>query len=173
MADRLLKSGLAAVARPVAQISSLQPYQAVVLGSAIHEQAWLPEAADFLSRHQDELAKLPVWLFSACSSSDRSSAFEPNGRAMMIARAGHECSAVADARKSIHFRDHRHFSGAFERGSWSLLGDLFLKVCGGSAADHRDWRDINEWAAGIARKLQCIDRVKERRRLHLSVRGRP
>ena len=172
IADRLLKSGFAAVARPVAQITDLQPYQAVVLGSAIHDQAWLPEAAEFLSRHQHELAKLPVWLFSACSVGESNSFFGPKVTAL-IRRARHECSAVAAARDTIHFRNHRYFTGAFERGGWSLLGDLFLKVCGGSPGDHRDWRDINEWAAGIARELQGIDRVKERRRLHLSVRGRP
>lgn len=172
IADRLLKSGFAAVARPVTQINDLQPYQAVVLGSAIHNQAWLPEAADFLSKHAGELVKLPVWLFSACSVGETSSFFGPHVTAQ-IRRKRHECAAVADARAAIHFRDHRHFAGAFARGNWSLLGDLFLKICGASPGDHRDWHDINEWADGIARELQGIDRVRERRRLHLSVRGRP
>jgi len=172
IADRLLKSGFATIARPVAQVHDLKPYQAVVLGSAVHDQAWLPEAANFLHEHEHELAKLPVWLFSTCSVGDSSSFFSPKISAL-IRRSRHECTAVADARAAIHFRDHRHFAGAFERGSWSLLGDLFLKVCGAAPGDHRDWRDINEWAAGIARELQGIDRIKERRRLHVSVRGRP
>jgi len=172
IADRLMKSGFAAVARPVNQVDSLQPYQAVVLGSAVHNQAWLPEAADFLTKFANELTKRPVWLFSTCSVGETSSFFGPKLTAL-IRRARHESAAVASARDAIHFRDHHYFAGAFERGGWSLLGDLFLKVCGGSPGDHRDWRDINEWAAGIARELQGVDRIKERRRLHVSVRGRP
>src|SRR6478609_4449733 len=172
IADRFGKSGLAAVVHPVDQVDSLQPYQAVVLGSAVHNQAWLPEAANFLTRFSDQLAKRPVWLFSTCSVGETSSFFGPRVTAL-IRSTRHEFADVADARGTIHFRDHHYFAGAFERGSWSFLGDLFLKVCGGAPGDHRDWRDVNEWADRIARELQGIDRAQERRRLHLSVRGRP
>ncbi|HEY0468246.1 MAG TPA: flavodoxin domain-containing protein [Polyangiaceae bacterium] len=172
IADRLLKSGLAAVARSVNQVESLQPYQAVVLGSAVHNQAWLPEAASFLTRFETELAKRPVWLFSACSVGETSSFFGPKLTGL-IRRTRPELARVAGARDTIHFRDHHYFAGAFERGGWSVFGDLFLRVCGGSPGDHRDWHDVNDWAGRIARELQGVDHVKERRRLHLSVRGRP
>jgi menaquinone-dependent protoporphyrinogen oxidase len=171
LADRLLKSGLGAVARPVGQIENLRPYQSVVIGSAVHNQAWLPEAAAFLHRFGGELAKRPVWLFSTYSVGETSSFFGPKVAAP-VRRSRHESEAVASARGLIHVRDHRHFAGVFQRGGWSPLGDLFVRVCGGLPADHRDWRDINDWAAGIARELQTIDHVRERRRLHVSVRGR-
>lgn len=172
IADRLLKSGLSAVAHPVDRIESVQPYHSVVLGSAVHNQQWLPEAAAFLSKFERPLAKLPVWLFSTCSVGETSSFFGPQVTEL-VRRTRHESNALGDARDAIHFRDHRHFAGNFERGGFSLLGDLFLKICGGSTGDHRDWRDINDWTAGIARELQGIDHAQERRRLHLSVRGRP
>ena len=172
IADRLTKSGFSALVRPVSEVDSVEPYEAVVLGSAIHNQAWLPEAAGFLNTFSHELAKLPVWLFSVSSVGDTTSFFGPK-LTELIRRSRHESDAVAGAREAIPFRDHHHFAGAFERGGWSLLGDLFLKVCGGSPGDHRDWRDINEWAGRIARDLQNADHHKERRRLHLSVRGRP
>jgi menaquinone-dependent protoporphyrinogen oxidase len=172
IADRLMKAGFAAVARPANQVDNLQPYQAVVLGSAVQDQAWLPEAAHFLTQFASELTKRPVWLFSTCAVGETTGLLGPIVTAP-VPRTRHESAAVAAARDSVHFRDHHYFAGAFERGGWSLLGDLFFKVCGGSPGDDRDWRDINEWAARIAQELQGADRIKERRRLHVSVRGRP
>lgn len=50
---------------------------AAVLGSAIHNQVWLPEAATFVMSHVRELAIRPVWLFSVGSVGDTSSFFGP------------------------------------------------------------------------------------------------
>ena len=172
IADRLKKSGFGGMVRPVDELVSLQPYRAVVIGSAVHNQAWLPEAADFLSKFSVELASLPVWLFSSHSLDESRSSFGAK-LAARIRRSRPECAAVAHARASMNIRDHRHFAGEFARGGWDLLGDLFAKVCGGLPGDPRDFREINEWASGIARELQATDRKRERRRLHMSVRGRP
>jgi len=158
IADRLLKSGLSAVARPVDQIESLRPFRAVVLGSAVHEQKWPCAAAAFLNEFEAELANVPVWLFSTCPAAETAGNSEP------------KVSALSHA---IQIRNHRHFEGEFERGSWCSLADLFFKMCGGPSADQRAWRDVNDWTAGIARELQSLDHARERRRLHLSVRGKP
>ena len=171
IADRLRKSGFRGALRPVDRIDSLQPYRAVVIGSALHNQDWLPDAAEFLSKFAGELSTRPVWLFSSCPSDDTSSSLGTT-EAAPIASERPESAAVVHARKAIRIRDHRQFVGDFERGGWESLGDLFSKVCGGLPADPRDFRDINEWASGIARELQAIDGKRERRRLHMSVRGR-
>lgn len=47
----------------MAKIESLAGYDAVVLGSAIHDQAWLPEATRFVRENASALAGLPVWVF--------------------------------------------------------------------------------------------------------------
>jgi menaquinone-dependent protoporphyrinogen oxidase len=172
IADRLLKAGVAAVVRSVNQIERIDSHQAVVLGSAIQDQEWLPEAAEFLGRFSGELPKLPLWLFSTGSVNESGGLLGSKAAALLERTLPHG-AAVAGTRDAIQVRDHRHFAGGFERGVWSSLGDLFLKICGGSPNGDRDWCDVNAWAADIARELQRIDRVKERRRLHLSVRGRP
>ena len=56
-------------------------------------------------------------------------------------------------RQAIQPRGHRTFCGAIERAHWNLAGHLFLKAFGGSYGDHRDWRDIDNWAEMIARQL--------------------
>jgi menaquinone-dependent protoporphyrinogen oxidase len=172
IADRLMKAGVAAVVRSVNQIERIHLHQAVVLGSAVHDQEWLPEAAEFLGRFSGELPKLPLWLFSTGPANESVGVFGSKVAALVERTLLHG-AAVAGTHDAIHFRDHQHFAGGFERGVWRSLGDLFLKICGGSSDDHRDWRDVNAWAADIARELQRIDHIKERRRLHLSVRGRP
>jgi menaquinone-dependent protoporphyrinogen oxidase len=167
IADRLRKAGLAAAARPVDQVDGIDAYQAVVVGSSVRDQAWLPEASAFLSRFASRLAKVPVWLFSAYAISDVGQNLRPG----LIRARPPEGAALTEGQTAIHFRGHRSFAGA--RGRGGTFFDLLLRVCGGSLNSPREFRDINDWAARIARELHVIDYAKERRRLHLSVRGRP
>lgn len=51
---------------PMKNVTDLAPYQAVVAGSAIHGQKWLPEAMNFLRDHQSELARKPFASFMVC-----------------------------------------------------------------------------------------------------------
>ena len=171
IADRLVKSGFEARVRSIEQVESIQSRQPIVIGSDVRDKDWLPQVERFLRRFSSELVKSPVWLFSTGAESEPSS-FGPK-LAMLVADPPSESAGLSGARDTIRIRGHRYFGGAFERGGWSLLGDLFSRICGGSPPDHRNWRDVNAWAADIARDLQHIDHVQERRRLHLSVRGRP
>lgn len=170
--DRLMKAGFRVAARPLAEVETVTQYEALVLGSAIHDQAWLPQGSEFLTRHASELAKRPVWLFSVSSVSDTQSVFEPT-ITRLTRRLHHETRAAAAACRVIEPRDHRQFEGVIERGDWGRAGDLFLKLCGGYPGDRRDFRDVDDWAHDIARELQTRDHAQERRRLHLMVRGKP
>ena len=48
---------------PVKAVNDLSPYRAVIAGSAIRMGHWLPEAVDFVTKNQAELAKVPVAFF--------------------------------------------------------------------------------------------------------------
>ena len=159
--DRLMNAGLGADVRSIDEIDTLEPYDAVVLGSAIHNQAWLPQAAAFAKAHADDLARRPVWLFSVSSVGETSSFLGPRTTSF-IRRRRRDTKELADFRRAIRPRDHRHFAGAIERTHWSILGDLFLRAFGGTYGDHRDWRDIDAWADGIARQLQATDEAEGR-----------
>src|SRR3954462_12538974 len=164
--DQLLKAGVRAIVRPIRDVRQLTFYDSVVLGSAIHNGAWLPEASAFLAEHANELSSLPLWLFSVSSVGDTSSCFGPRVT-RLIRRARKTTLPVPDARLWPQFRGHRDFAGAIERGQWGHVGDLFLKVCGGVPGDHRDWQAVGEWARGIAGQVLAVDWAKERRRLRL------
>ena len=172
IADRLAKGGFRASVRPVSEVDSVAAYEAVVLGSAIHNQEWLAPAAEFLERHTHDLAQKPVWLFSVSSVGETSSFFSPRVSGL-VRRHRPDAKAITRARDAIHPRDHHHFAGAVQRGQWGRMGDLLLKLCGGSNGDHRDWHDVDEWSARILRELEAQDRARERRRLRLVPKARP
>jgi len=135
------------------EIDSIDAYGAAIFGSAIHNQKWLPLAVDFIHAHGTALIGHPVWLFSVCSIGDTSSFFSERVARLMRRRRS-EPSIVAEIRSHIDPMDHRYFAGVIERSQWTFSGDLFLRLCGGTFGDHRDWSDIERWASGIATSLQ-------------------
>ena len=51
--------------RDVALVGSLDGFDAVVLGSSVHQGHWLEPARKFAESFSDDLRWLPVWLFSS------------------------------------------------------------------------------------------------------------
>ena len=51
---------------PMQDVHDLTPYRAVVAGSAIRYDRWLPEAVQFVERHQDDLSQKPFATFLVC-----------------------------------------------------------------------------------------------------------
>jgi len=51
--------------RAIETVDYLTGYDVAVLGSAVYAGNWRPVATSFLSLHVEELAKIPVWLFSS------------------------------------------------------------------------------------------------------------
>src|SRR5690349_614885 len=60
----LAARGFAVALRPVQERPALDGFQAVVIGSAIHQGGWLPEALDFVRDNQARLSGLPSAIFS-------------------------------------------------------------------------------------------------------------
>ena len=66
IAKTLAECGAQVEVRPMSEISDLNPYRAVVAGSAIQGQRWLPEAMQFVRYHQAALAQKPFAAFMVC-----------------------------------------------------------------------------------------------------------
>ena len=152
IAAELSARGCAAVARPVAEVTDAARYSAFVLGSAVHNQSWLPEAVIFACSLAPTLAGRPVWLFSVSSVGDTTSVFAP-GVARFIRRARKVTQEIETLMRLTGARGHRNFAGVVQRSDWPLAGVLFLKLFRGTFGDHRDWVDVEGWAAGIAGEL--------------------
>jgi menaquinone-dependent protoporphyrinogen oxidase len=151
VARRLRDSGLSVDCLPVEEAPAPEGYDAVVVGSALHNRAWMPEAAGFLTTYAAELAGKPVWLFSVGMPGALA---RPLRRPAM--REGPQ--AVAPFVSLVRPRGTRLFSGVASRQQFPPVSRVILRLMGGHFGDFRDWADIDAWAAGIAADLRSPQR---------------
>ncbi|MES9538573.1 flavodoxin domain-containing protein [Actinomadura sp. NPDC000600] len=138
----LAERGFQVDVRSMAEVEDAGAYEAFVLGSAIHDRAWLPEAVDFLERERDTLAGRPVWLFSVGMPAALRGPWRNFG--------AKEKGLVQDElQELVTARDHRLFSGVFRREHTSLVGHLLFRAMGSRYGDYRDWARIDAWASTI------------------------
>lgn len=154
IASRLSENGVDAQARPVDEAGDPSGYDAVVLGSAIHSMAWLPEATRYAKRHAAALAERPVWLFSVSLVGDTGSALPGPiaGRARKM-KERRPPKAAVEVREAVKPRGARSFTGVIEPDHWGRLGRTVFRLLGGKWGDHRDWDDVDAWAHSVAAEL--------------------
>ncbi len=154
IAARLSEAGHTAEARSVEEAGDPSEYEAVVLGSAIHSQAWLPEATRYAKRHASVLAERPVWLFSVSLVGDTGSAFPAAvGKRLQKLKERRPPKAAVEIRDAIRPRGSRSFTGSIQPDHWGRLGRTVFKLLGGKWGDHRDWDEVEGWAQTIAGEL--------------------
>ena len=57
--------GVAASVVPIADVTDLDGYDAVIVGSAVYMGHWLESAQMFVEQHSEPLSSRPTWLFSS------------------------------------------------------------------------------------------------------------
>jgi menaquinone-dependent protoporphyrinogen oxidase len=122
-----------------ADVDSVEPYKAVVLGSALYAARWRPEAVKFLKRNAPALARQPVWLFhSGPLGSDLSAQKAPPKVRELATRIGADQPTTFGGRLTPQ----------------TAVGFFAKKMAQGSmAGDYRDWDEIELWANHIAEQL--------------------
>jgi menaquinone-dependent protoporphyrinogen oxidase len=141
---RLVSDGHEVDIRSLPDVNDPGQYDAYVLGSAIHNANWMPEAIRFVNDHYDRLKDKPVWLFSVGMQPS-----SPLTRRLPLRIP----KAIADFQLSLQVLDQRVFGGVFRREHTSRKGDIILRAMLGRYGDYRDWDAIDHWAAGIASQL--------------------
>ena len=146
--EALTAQGFAAAMIPPAQVSSIEDFDAVILGSAVYVGHWLDPAKDLVARFRDALAARPVWLFSSGPVGDPSRKLVQSMGTILLtspasaplpAPATTGCSPASSTRKP---------SARARRAS--------LLVFRGLRGDFRDWAEIRRWADGIAEQLAAV-----------------
>ncbi|MEU6394684.1 flavodoxin domain-containing protein [Streptomyces sp. NPDC046939] len=146
LAARLWQRGLAVDLAALGDDPDPARYRALVLGSAVHDGAWLPEAADYVRRRQTELATRPVWMFSVGMT-----AALPLPLRMLALRT--EQPAISRVVESVAPRGHRRLSGVIRPDHLDRRGRIVFRLLGCRYGDHRDWAEIDAWADGVATAL--------------------
>ncbi len=131
---------------PAEDISSLDPYHAVIMGSAVYFGNWLEPASELLESFQEQLIQIPVWLFSSgpTVNGDPSKALENWCFPTSL-------QAIANI---IRPRDIKLFAGKIDPTLLTLDDWLTNRSMGGKSGDYRDWNIIAEWANSIANNLK-------------------
>ena len=141
IADALRTAGCDAVCRPADPDLDLAGFDALVLGSAVHNMAWLPSAVTMLHRAVASGCG-PVWCFSV-------GALNPRGRfTRYLARKEAE-RVERQFPAGFTAREHRVYGGVLDMRHVPLRGRLFYRLTGARAGDHRDWPAIEAWARNV------------------------
>ncbi|MFZ6028733.1 MAG: flavodoxin domain-containing protein [Chloroflexota bacterium] len=123
----------------VTGIHALQPYRAVIVGSAIRRGNWLAEASDFVARYREVLAKMPVAYFTACMTLRDDT---PESRQQVAAYVG-------PVRAVLEPQAEAFFAGKFDPNRVSVVERLMLQMVGTPAGDFRNWQAVGNWAAEL------------------------
>ncbi|MFG2088546.1 flavodoxin domain-containing protein [Spirillospora sp. NPDC048824] len=142
----LAERGIGADVRPMDEVEDAGGYEGFVLGSAVHNRAWLPEARDFVTRHHHVLAGRPVWLFSVGMPAALRGPWRGYG-------PKEEALLTDELHARVGARQHRLFSGVFLREHMSFAGHLACKALGVRYGDYRNWPEIEDWASAVAGEL--------------------
>lgn len=142
IATGLAARGVAAEARPVEDVQSIDGYDAVVVGSAIYMGRWLKPAHRFVEMNASHLAAKPVWLFSS----------GPLGPPEHLV-PGDESADTSEMTGLTHAREHRVFAGRLEKKRLGLAERAAVAAVHAPEGDSRDWSEIDAFAGEIAAAL--------------------
>ena len=136
----LRKDGLTVETLPAGSVTSLEAYDAVVVGGGLYAGRWHKDARRFVRRHRRALSERPVWFFSSgpldASASERDIPPVPGVRRAMT---------------RLDVRGHATFGGCLQEGAKGRIARMILR--NGKGGDFRDFTAIGEWAAGVAAEL--------------------
>jgi menaquinone-dependent protoporphyrinogen oxidase len=146
LAATLRREGLGVCLERAEEVQSLEPYEAVVLGSAVYMKRWRGEAKHFLKKHRKALRQKPFWVFTSGPVGDPAN---DNPDWM-------EPPKLAEKVEELGGRDHAVFGGRVPTEPRGLMEKAMAEGVPEQFRDRRDWDAIRAWAAEIAHELTPI-----------------
>jgi menaquinone-dependent protoporphyrinogen oxidase len=139
VAKELVDRGFSVDVRPIKQVTSLNGYTGVVVGSAIRMSTWLPEASKFVETHKDTLASLPTAFF--CVHLMNIGDDEASRKARL--------AYLEPVRKLVTPKSEACFAGVGDMSKVSFLDGLISRLVKSPEGDFRDWDAIRTWSQAI------------------------
>jgi menaquinone-dependent protoporphyrinogen oxidase len=146
----LCSRGFKVDVRFVGNTSSIEEYDAVILGSAIYEFNWLPDARRFLRNYYADLSSKPVAVFIVCSAMYQDTPESRDAvRKAFVTPLLTRYPAISPLSIGL-------FGGAvdFNTNRYNLFEKIVLRFLGKAlgfkdSADWRDWNYISDWAQEV------------------------
>ncbi len=125
--------------QPMQDVKNLDDYSAVVLGAAIYNTRWHPDAHKFLSKYQEALKQRPVAIFALGPLSTSDAAMR---------RSRSQLDKELEKYPWLKPVAVEMFVGKSDPAKLGILDRLFTK-----ASDHRDWKVVRSWANSLPTQL--------------------
>ena len=138
----LAGAGFQTAVLPPDAVTSLDGYDAVILGSSVYVGHWMDAAVNLVERFSKEITAIPVWLFSS-------------GPVGHEPKPDDEPVDVADLVAATGARGHRVFAGQVDRSRLGLGEKVLLTAVRAPEGDFRPWDEIRAWAGEIATALRA------------------
>jgi menaquinone-dependent protoporphyrinogen oxidase len=138
----LEQAGVSAEVRPVGQVKDLDAYGAVVLGSAVYIGRWRKEASKFVKVNENQLSRVPVWIFSSGPTG--------KGDPVELTQGWRLPKSLEPIIDRIKPREIVVLHGGIDPRKMKGLERWMIDKVGAAAEDSRDWKSIETWAGAIA-----------------------
>jgi len=142
VAEVLRDSGFGVDVADPDDVESIDPYQAVMLGSSVYVGRWAASARALVDRCASGLTRRPVWLFSS----------GPVGTPLAPESDPEEIAGIL---ARIRARGHRTFPGRLDTGCLGLAERAAVALLQAEQGDFRVWPDVEDWASAIAADLHA------------------
>jgi menaquinone-dependent protoporphyrinogen oxidase len=146
VAATLRREGLGVCLEPAEAVGSLEPYDAVVLGSAIYMKRWRGDARHFLKKHRKALKQMPFWAFSS----------GPVGDPAKDNPEWTDPPKIAEKVEELGGREHVVFGGCLPAEPAGFMEKAMVEGTPKELRDRRDWAEIRGWAHQIAMQLTRV-----------------
>ena len=141
-------AGLEVDVKRAREVRSLEPYRAVVVGSAVYMARWRRDAMRLLRRRREDLAQRDVWVFSSGPVGEEKS--EPDEKQERWTKP----KRVQRLATEIKAPEQVVFGGRVAEDAGGFLRKNMAKDTPPEFRDRRDWTAIEAWAQRIADSLQ-------------------
>lgn len=146
IAATLRREGLGVCLERCEDVDTLDPYDAIVIGSAVYMKRWRGDARHFLKKHRKSLRQKPFWVFSSGPVGDPAND-NPDWT---------EAPKIAAKVEEMGGREHVIFGGRLPADPKNFMEKAMLEGTPREFRDRREWSEIRRWAHGIANALVAV-----------------
>ena len=155
IATHLTEAGVPATALSVNKVTSVDGYDAVLLGASAYMFHWQKAAVHFAHEYAEHLTKHPLWLFS--SGPIGTDLVDKQGVDVFVATRPKELDELVEL---LHPVGEKVFFGAYDPTARPIgMSERLIRTMpaarnGLPAGDFRDWPAIEAWAQEVADELK-------------------
>jgi len=146
VAATLRREGLGVCLERTEDVQSLEPYDAVVLGSAVYMKRWQGDARHFLKKHRKALRHKPFWVFSSGPVGDPAND-NPDWA---------EPPKIVEKVEEMEGKGHVVFGGCLPAEPKNFMERAMVEGTPREYRDRRDWAEIRDWVHQVAAELAAV-----------------